>query len=75
MCVGLWVCLILIPDDIFPVAVNSNNKITTYLTFSFEEIFVLLLTEKQPLELFYKESCSEKFRKIHRKTPVPEFLF
>ena len=25
--------------------------------------------------MFYKESCSEKFRNIHRKTPVPESLF
>ena len=30
--------------------------------------------KKQPLEVFYKEKCSEKCCKIHRKTPVPEFL-
>ena len=28
--------------------------------------------QKQPSEVFYEESCSWKFRKIHRKTPVPE---
>ena len=25
--------------------------------------------------MFYKKRCSEKFHKIHRKTPVPESLF
>ena len=25
--------------------------------------------------MFYKKSCSWKFRKIYRKTPVPESLF
>ena len=36
---------------------------------------MLLLAEKQPLEVLCKKSCSQKFRKIHRKTPVPESLF
>ena len=31
--------------------------------------------EKQPSEVFCKKGCSKKFRKIHRKTPVPESLF
>ena len=30
---------------------------------------------KQPPEVFNKKRCSEKFHKIHRKTPVPESLF
>ena len=30
------------------------------------------LLQKQPPEVFYVKKCSEKFRKIHRKTPVPE---
>ena len=30
---------------------------------------------KQPSEVFCKKKCSQKFRKIHRKTPVSEFLF
>ena len=30
---------------------------------------------KQPPEVFYKKRCSEKFRKIYRKTLVPECLF
>ena len=34
-----------------------------------------LFSLKQPPEVFYKEKCSYKFRKIHRKTPVPEFHF
>ena len=31
--------------------------------------------QKQPPELFHKKRCSKKFRKILRKTPVPESLF
>ena len=31
--------------------------------------------QKQPPDVFLKKRCSEKFRKIHRKTPVPESLF
>ena len=31
--------------------------------------------QKQPPELFHKENCSEKFRNIHRKTPVLKYLF
>ena len=27
---------------------------------------------KQPTEVFFKKRCSEKFCKIHKKTPVPE---
>ena len=28
--------------------------------------------QKQPPEVFYKKRCSEKFGKIHRKTPMTE---
>ena len=31
--------------------------------------------QKQPPEVFCKKRCSQKFRKIHSKTPVPEYLF
>ena len=31
--------------------------------------------QKQPSDVFYKKRCSLKFRKLHRKTPVPESLF
>ena len=31
--------------------------------------------QKQPPKVFYRKRCSQKFRKIHRKTPVPESLF
>ena len=33
------------------------------------------LFQKQPPEMFYKKRCSKKFRKIQRKTSVPEHLF
>ena len=32
-------------------------------------------TQKQPLEMFCKKRCSQKFRKFHRKTPVLETPF
>ena len=31
--------------------------------------------QKQSPEVLYKKKCSQKFLKIHRKTPVPEYLF
>ena len=31
--------------------------------------------QKQPPEAFCKKMCSWKFRKINRKTPVPEAFF
>ena len=31
--------------------------------------------QRQPLEVFYKKSCSNIFLQIHRKTPVPQPLF
>ena len=38
--------------------------------------FVLVsINQKQPSEVFCKKSCSQKFRKIHMETPVPESLF
>ena len=33
------------------------------------------LIQKQPPEMFCKKRCSQKFHKIHKKTPVPESLF
>ena len=33
-----------------------------------------LTRQQQPPEVFYNKRCSWKFRKIHRKTPVPEAL-
>ena len=32
------------------------------------------IKQKKPPEVFCKKHCSHKFRKIHKKTPVPEFL-
>ena len=32
----------------------------------------LIFFQKQPPELFFEKRCSQKFCKIHRKTPVPE---
>ena len=35
----------------------------------------LYLVQKWPSEVFFAKRCSQKFHKIHRKTPVPESLF
>ena len=42
-----------------------------------QNLFVALLSpvSEAATEVFYKERCSEKFRKIYRKKPVPESLF
>ena len=31
--------------------------------------------QMQPPEVFFEKRCSKKFRKIYRKTPVPESFF
>ena len=35
---------------------------------------IYFMVQKQPPELFYEKRCSQKFRKIYRKTPVPGSL-
>ena len=37
-----------------------------------EKILYFVKVQKQPPEVFYKNRCSLKFRKIHRKAPVSE---
>ena len=50
---------------------NSNQMIKAIVNlFSYEK-----KDEKQPPEVFCKNRCSYKFRKIRRKAPVPESLF
>ena len=34
----------------------------------------MLVSQKQPPEVFCNNRCSQKYRKIYRKTPVPESL-
>ena len=44
---------------------------------AYRQMFVVLTIgiQKQPQEMFCKKRCSQKFRKIHRKAPVPEPFF
>ena len=35
----------------------------------------MFTSQKQPPEVFCKKKCSQKFCKIHRKTPVPKTTF
>ena len=37
-------------------------------------LLIFLSVQKQPSEVFYKKVVLQ-FRKIHKKTPIPEFLF
>ena len=46
---------------------QSSNIVVFFLKFFF--------CQKQPPETFYEKGCSQKFHKIHRKTPVPKSLF
>ena len=36
---------------------------------------IFIQVQKQPPVLFYEKRCSQKFRRIHRKTSVPESRF
>ena len=47
------------------------TKLRTTLPF----ISIFYAVQKQAPELLYKNRCSSKFRKIHRKTPLPESFF
>ena len=53
--------------------------IDQYLSFQYDQTkgktFLRKAIKKQPPEVFYKNKCSEKFPKIHRKAPVPESVF
>ena len=49
-------------------------KLTGYVKHWKVEYF-LHFNQKKPPEVFYKNSCSDKFLKIHRKITVPESLF
>ena len=40
-----------------------------------EDSLASFIKQKQPQEVFYKKSVLKKFRKIYRKTPVPESIF
>ena len=43
--------------------------------FEITQWICIINIEKQSLDVFCRKSCSYKFHKIHRKTPVPESLF
>ena len=64
------------------VSQNTNEHTCDWLRYYFVNFFTLKRClilrgdcQKQPPEKFYKKSCFLKYRKIHRKTPVPESLF
>ena len=40
-----------------------------YLTLNYN---CLNKKQKQPPEVFFRKTCSQKLCKVHRKTPVPE---
>ena len=42
---------------------------------SYENFDLHVTDQKQPPEVFCKKRCSEKFRKINRKTSVPKSLY
>ena len=54
---------------------NLQNDILQYIVIHKYDINAKWILKKQsPGGVLYKR-CSQKFRKIHRKTPVPESLF
>ena len=71
----------------FFIKPNSKNIVKlsvrchqTYFLFRNSRLEVICIKQtftciKQPPKVFCKKRCSQKFRKIHRKTPVPESLF
>ena len=61
---------------------SKNTSWETNFYFVLQNLFffkyncnVHCVVQKQPTEVFCKKRCSKKFRKIHRKTPVPVSFF
>ena len=50
---------------------KTNQKENAFLRVT----LYVIISQKQPQEVFCKKRCSKKFCKIHRKTPAPESLF
>ena len=61
----------------YGVTPSMEQQLTTQTELDDETIDLALkyLRQKQPPEVFCKKRCSQKFHKIHRKTPVPESPF
>ena len=57
--------------------VRVQNRISVHPKLSPEKVFRTWgeLRQKQPPEVFFEKRCSDKFRKIHRKTAVLASLF
>ena len=55
----------------FQMPVQTSFEVLPPFSFNFILMFNLYL-HKQPPEVFSKKTSSLKFRKIHRKTPVPQ---
>ena len=50
---------------------RRQERIKPYLQMeSLSEVLVIANLEMQKPQVFYKESCSLRFRNIHKKTPV-----
>ena len=58
----------------FPVNFAKFRR-THFLQNTSGWLLLLLGFQKQPPEVLYKQRCSWKFRKSHRKTSVSEFFF
>ena len=53
----------------------STTKVPIIQKLVHERVNINKELEKQPQEVLYKKSCSNKSRNIHRNTPVLETLF
>ena len=53
----------------------SGTRVNTLTHPKVTNMYITDTEQKQPLEVFCMKSCSKKFRKVHRKTPVPGSLF
>ena len=62
------ICLVFFLMALIPIQIYYSNMNKTAV-----EAYVQF--QKQPPAVFCKKSCSLKFRKFHRKTPVLESLF
>ena len=58
-----------------PELFYKKGFVKIFAKFTVKHLCWSLFFQKQPLEVFCKNRCSQKFRKTYRKTPVPESPF
>ena len=64
-----------IMNEIFILRHQNKHNLKNWTYLDVRKVRTVNHGSEQPPEVFYGKRCSQKFQKIHRKTPAPESLF